>query len=91
MTRDGDRFAASGWRVASGRAVVTRSTVEEAQARRAVTPPTRSRPCANAASVADAAAVEARQRAQPGDVARSAQAQAEFERLAGEERRLHCG
>ena len=31
VTREGDRFAASGWRVASGRALVTRSTVEEAQ------------------------------------------------------------
>lgn len=30
VTKDGDRFAASGWRVASGRAVVTRSTVDEA-------------------------------------------------------------
>ncbi len=31
VTPEGDRFAASGWRVASGRAVVTRSTVEEAR------------------------------------------------------------
>jgi chromosome segregation protein len=31
VTRDGDRFASSGWRVASGRAVITRATVEEAQ------------------------------------------------------------
>jgi len=31
VTREGDRFATSGWRVASGRAVVTRSTVEDAQ------------------------------------------------------------
>ena len=31
VTRDGDRFAASGWRVASGRALVTRASVEEAQ------------------------------------------------------------
>jgi chromosome segregation protein len=30
VTPDGDRFASSGWRVASGRAVVTRSTVDEA-------------------------------------------------------------
>ncbi|MHB1906643.1 MAG: chromosome segregation SMC family protein, partial [Acidimicrobiales bacterium] len=30
VTDEGDRFAASGWRVASGRAVVTRQTVEEA-------------------------------------------------------------
>src|SRR5665213_2260658 len=32
VTRDGDRFASSGWRIASGRAVVTRSAVEESQA-----------------------------------------------------------
>jgi chromosome segregation protein len=32
VTFEGDRFAASGWRVASGRAVVTRSSVEEADA-----------------------------------------------------------
>jgi chromosome segregation protein len=31
VTADGDRFASSGWRVASGRAVVTRSTVDEAR------------------------------------------------------------
>jgi chromosome segregation protein len=30
VTRDGDRFAASGWRVASGRALVTRATVDDA-------------------------------------------------------------
>ena len=30
VTVDGDRFAASGWRVASGRALVTRATVDEA-------------------------------------------------------------
>ncbi|MHB2027754.1 MAG: chromosome segregation protein SMC [Acidimicrobiales bacterium] len=32
VTSEGDRFASSGWRVASGRAVVTRNTVEEARA-----------------------------------------------------------
>jgi chromosome segregation protein len=32
VTRDGDRFAASGWRVASGRSLVTKSTVDEAGA-----------------------------------------------------------
>jgi chromosome segregation protein len=30
VTLEGDRFASSGWRVSSGRAVVTRSTVDEA-------------------------------------------------------------
>lgn len=32
VTKDGDRFAASGWRVASGRSLVTKSTVDEAGA-----------------------------------------------------------
>ena len=32
VTLDGDRFAASGWRVTSGRAVVTRATVDDARA-----------------------------------------------------------
>jgi len=32
VTREGDRFAASGWRVASGRALVTRAAVQEATA-----------------------------------------------------------
>jgi chromosome segregation protein len=31
VTAEGDRFASTGWRVASGRAVVTRSTVDEAR------------------------------------------------------------
>jgi chromosome segregation protein len=31
VTKEGDRFASSGWRVTSGRAVVTRTTVEEAE------------------------------------------------------------
>ena len=31
VTREGDRFAASGWRVASGRALVTRATVDDAE------------------------------------------------------------
>src|ERR1019366_1332209 len=30
VTREGDLFASSGWRVASGRALVTRATVDEA-------------------------------------------------------------
>ena len=32
VTTDGDRFAPSGWRVSSGRALVTRATVDEAHA-----------------------------------------------------------
>ena len=31
VTREGDRFAASGWRVASGRAVITRAAVDDAR------------------------------------------------------------
>ena len=31
VTSEGDRFASTGWRVASGRAVVTRATVDEAE------------------------------------------------------------
>jgi chromosome segregation protein len=61
VTREGDRFASSGWRVASGRALVTRSTIEEAnasarEAQGALEPILeRQRTC-------EAAAVEARQR-----------------------------
>ena len=60
VTRDGDRFASSGWRIASGRAVVTRSAVEESQAAAreatdAVAPVRERR------KVADAAAIDARQ------------------------------
>jgi chromosome segregation protein len=36
VTKDGDRFAASGWRVASGRSLVTKSTVDEAGAQAAL-------------------------------------------------------
>ncbi len=61
VTRDGDRFATSGWRIASGRAVVTRTSVEEAEdaAREAVNAvaPLRAR-----RKAADAHAVAARQR-----------------------------
>ena len=86
VTRDGDRFASSGWRIASGRAVVTRSAVEESQSAArdatAAVAPVRER-----RKVADAAAIDARQvlnRATSSE----AQSLAESERLAGEERRL---
>jgi chromosome segregation protein len=78
VTRDGDRFAASGWRVASGRAVVTRSTVEEAES--AATKAGHAlEPLLELRSRAAAEAVEARQRL--NDVtAELAQAQAEVDR-----------
>ncbi len=59
VTADGDRFAASGWRVASGRAVVTRAAVDAAAAaaaEAAATLPT----LRAAASAAGEAAVRAR-------------------------------
>jgi chromosome segregation protein len=78
VTREGDRFAASGWRVASGRAVVTRLTVEEArvaanEAHYAVAP-IRERHVQ-----ADESAVTARQFVNRATT-QSAQAEAELER-----------
>ena len=86
VTREGDRFASSGWRVASGRAVVTRSTVEEAQgaaseAQGAVGPIRERR------SQADEAAVAARQRLNRSSTLH-AQAEAELNRLEREIARL---
>lgn len=57
VTREGDRFAASGWRVASGRAIVTATAVEEAarvaaQAESALAPATARRAAAHEAAVA---------------------------------------
>jgi len=86
VTRDGDRFASSGWRVASGRAVVTRSTVEEAQSAASeaqnIVEPIRER-----RSAADAAAVNARQRLNRSNT-QHAQAEAELNRLEREVQRL---
>jgi chromosome segregation protein len=78
VTREGDRFAASGWRVASGRAIVTRATVEEAQraaqaAAAALVPIRKQRPAS------EAAATSARQRVNAATTAR-AKADAELER-----------
>jgi chromosome segregation protein len=86
VTRDGDRFASSGWRIASGRAVVTRSSVEDAEqaahdAAHAVAPIRERR------KVADAQAVEARQRLNRA-TSDEAQRHAEVDRLEGEELRL---
>ena len=86
VTKDGDRFAASGWRVASGRAVVTRATVEEAEAAareaQANVAPANAR-----RQSADAAAVAARQRLNKATTAH-AQSQAEVSRLERELQRL---
>jgi len=87
VTREGDRFAASGWRVASGRAVVTRLTVEEArvaanEAHYAVTP-IRERHVR-----ADENAVTARQFVNQATT-KAAQADAEFERRNREILRLN--
>jgi chromosome segregation protein len=87
VTREGDRFAASGWRVASGRAVVTRLTVEEArvaanEAHYAVAP-IRERHVK-----ADENAVSARQFVNAA-ATKSAQADAEFERRNREILRLN--
>lgn len=86
VTREGDRFASSGWRVASGRAVVTRSTVEEAEvaakaAQQAV------EPARTARAKVDADAAEARKRL-TSVTTQFAQAQAETARLEREIARL---
>ncbi len=61
VTRDGDRFATSGWRVASGRAVVTRTTVDEAQ-RAAHEAAAALAPCRERRASAASSAASARQR-----------------------------
>lgn len=88
VTRDGDRFASTGWRVTSGRAVVTRSTVEEAQraataAADAVAPATAHQQEANAAAVA------ARQTLND-ETNQLARAEAEFDRLRREAERVEA-
>ncbi len=86
VTRDGDRFAASGWRVASGRAVVTRATVEDAQ-RAAVEAAERLAPCRESRRLAEAAASAARQRVNVATTTRT-KAEAELERREREILRL---
>ncbi|NNN01370.1 MAG: chromosome segregation protein SMC [Acidimicrobiaceae bacterium] len=86
VTSEGDRFAASGWRVASGRALVTRSTVEEAQrvaleAQGAVAPVRARR------EIADSSAISARRRLNQAS-SKLAQVRAEIEGLIGDQRRL---
>ena len=86
VTLEGDRFASSGWRVASGRAVVTRATVEAAQdaaseALSAVVPVRERR------AKTDENAVVARRRLN-GAMTVLAQTRAQFERLQSECDRL---
>jgi chromosome segregation protein len=88
VTREGDRFASSGWRVASGRALVTRSTVEEAQ-RAANDAQSEVVPARELRENADAEAVGARRRLNQASSG-LAQVQAEFERLDGEGHRLEA-
>ena len=88
VTREGARFASSGWRVASGRALVTRSTVEEAEtaasaAAQAVAPALEVR------ADADAVAVEARRRLNHATTA-AAQSDAELDRLIDEIARVEA-
>ena len=86
VTRDGDRFASSGWRVASGRTVVTRSTVEEAQ-RAASEAQDGVAPIRTRRGEADQAAVTARQRLNRANTSH-AQAEAELTRFNREIERL---
>jgi chromosome segregation protein len=86
VTREGDRFASSGWRVASGRAVVTRSTVEEAQ-QAAIDAATEVVPIRERTSTAEAQTIAARQRLNRA-TSHLAQSEAEFSRLEGDLVRL---
>lgn len=85
VTREGDRFASTGWRVTSGRAVVTRSTVEEAQ-RAAATAAAAVDPASALRRDADAAAVAARS-ALNNETNQLARAEAELDRLRRETER----
>jgi chromosome segregation protein len=79
VTPDGDRFAASGWRVTSGRAVVTRASVEEAAAAAAAAaaPLVERRDALGAAEES----VRAAREDLAASIARVAQAEAALERL----------
>jgi chromosome segregation protein len=86
VTRDGDRFAASGWRVASGRAVVTRATVDDAQ-RAAQGAADVLVPCRERRNAAAALAALARQRVNAATNA-ATKSEAELERREREIARL---
>ena len=86
VTKDGDRFASSGWRVASGRALVTRSTVEEAQATAAAAQQAIG-PLRELVGAAESAAVSARQRLNKATT-ELAQAEANLDRRERELARL---
>ena len=86
VTRDGDRFAASGWRVASGRSLVTRATVDDAQlAARAAADALG--PCRERRALAASSAALARQRLSAATNA-ATKAEAELERREREITRL---
>jgi chromosome segregation protein len=87
VTRDGDRFAASGWRVASGRALVTRATVDDAQ-RAAAAAAEALAPCRERRQLTADAATAARQRVNACVNART-RAEAEVERREREITRLN--
>jgi chromosome segregation protein len=78
VTREGDRFANSGWRLASGRALVTRATVEDAQ-RSAKNAQQQLEPRRQERADAAAAEVDARQRVNDATAAHT-RAQGELER-----------
>lgn len=86
VTSDGDRFASSGWRVASGRALVTRSTVEDAE-RAAEAAQRALEPIRSNVVVTDEDAKQARQRLTRATTA-YAQAEANVERREREVVRL---
>ena len=86
VTRDGDRFASSGWRVGSGRVLVTRASVEEAQ-RVAHDASTTLEPMRARREEASQAVRVSRERATRAS-ARVATAEAEVERLRGERDRV---
>ena len=79
VTAEGDRFAATGWRVASGRAVVTRGTVEES-ARAAQAAAQALEPLLAARSAAEEAVTRARRVLSDATTA-LANARAEVERV----------
>ena len=86
VTPEGDRFSSSGWRVSSGRAVVTRTTVEEAEqlARQAAAAVPQARELRDSADAGAASARSELHQATDG----AARAQAETERLVAELGRL---
>ncbi|MFI5051962.1 MAG: chromosome segregation protein SMC [Acidimicrobiales bacterium] len=88
VTRDGDQFSSSGWRVASGRALVTRVTVDEA-ALGAAAAAAELEPATARRDAAARASREARERATRAATG-AATAEADVERLAAESARVEA-